>query len=111
MARDVYVTRMHVRYDAEHFPEDLVFQETANRQNFQGRYVLRHQAQGDLSCPAGQSYLAQVAVRKSKEAQTLARLTGWELNAIREKAGLKTMSPKPIEEPTTWWQKIWNHSK
>ena len=23
-ARDVFVTRMHVRYDAQHFPEDLV---------------------------------------------------------------------------------------
>ncbi|HVO95142.1 MAG TPA: DUF2330 domain-containing protein, partial [Terriglobales bacterium] len=30
-ARDVFVTRLHVRYDAQHFPEDLVFQETADR--------------------------------------------------------------------------------
>ena len=28
---DVFVTRLHVRYDAAHFPEDLVFQETADR--------------------------------------------------------------------------------
>ena len=41
-ARDVFVTRLHVRYDAEHFPEDLVFQETGDRTNFQGRYVMRH---------------------------------------------------------------------
>ena len=38
---DVYVTRLHVRYDKAHFPEDLVFQETADRSTFQGRYVLR----------------------------------------------------------------------
>ena len=41
-ARNVFVTRMHVRYDAQRFPEDLVLQETADRNNFQARYVLRH---------------------------------------------------------------------
>ena len=40
-AQDVFVTRLHVRYDRENFPEDLVFQETGDRQNFQGRYVIR----------------------------------------------------------------------
>ena len=28
---DVFVTRLHVRYDAARFPDDLVFQETADR--------------------------------------------------------------------------------
>lgn len=41
-ARDVFITRLHVRYDAEHFPEDLIFQETADRTSFRGRYVMRH---------------------------------------------------------------------
>ena len=36
------VTRLHVRYDAKSFPEDLVFIETKDRSNFQGRYILRH---------------------------------------------------------------------
>src|SRR5437899_3692419 len=27
-ASNVFLTRLHVRYDASHFPEDLVFQET-----------------------------------------------------------------------------------
>ena len=31
-----FLTRLHVRYDNAHFPEDLVFQETADRSNFQG---------------------------------------------------------------------------
>ena len=39
---DAFLTRLHVRYDNAHFPEDLVFQETGDRTNFQGRYVLRH---------------------------------------------------------------------
>ena len=41
-ARDVFVTRLHVRYDREHYPQDLRFQETSDRTSFQGRYVLRH---------------------------------------------------------------------
>src|SRR5207249_3987984 len=31
---NVFLTRLHVRYDAAHFPEDLTFQETGDRQNF-----------------------------------------------------------------------------
>ena len=31
-----YVSRLHVRYDAAHFPEDLVFQETSNRRTSRG---------------------------------------------------------------------------
>ena len=46
VASNVFVTRLHVRYDAAHFPEDLVFQETGDRTNFQGRYVLRHRLDG-----------------------------------------------------------------
>ena len=34
---NVFVTRLHVRYDANSFPEDLVLQETKDRSNFQGR--------------------------------------------------------------------------
>src|SRR6185295_13721319 len=48
--QDVFLTRLHVRYDNAHFPEDLVFQETADRSNFQGRYVLRHPWTGKASC-------------------------------------------------------------
>src|SRR4029453_11700012 len=35
-AGDVFVTRLHVRYDAARFPDELVFQETADRASFQG---------------------------------------------------------------------------
>ena len=53
---NVFLTRLHVRYDNAHFPEDLVFQETADRTNFQGRYVLRHAWTGDDSCAAAAAY-------------------------------------------------------
>ena len=41
-----FVTRLHVRYDAKSFPEDLNFIETGDRENFQGRYVLHHPSRG-----------------------------------------------------------------
>ncbi len=43
---NAYVTRLHVRYDAQSFPEDLVLTETRDRSNFQGRYVLNHPWKG-----------------------------------------------------------------
>ena len=51
-ALPVMVTRLHVRYTAETFPEDLMFQET-RPENFQARYVLRHPWKGrPTECPA-----------------------------------------------------------
>ena len=35
-AQNVFLTRLHVRYDAAHFPEDLVFQETARPHELPG---------------------------------------------------------------------------
>ena len=78
-----YVTRLHVRYDAQHFPEDLSFKVTQDTSNFQGRYLLRHPWTGAASCPAGQDYLHQVSQRQEREAQTLASLTGWDIQQIR----------------------------
>lgn len=102
-ARDVFVTRMHVRYDAEHFPEDLILQETADRNNFQARYVLRHPWQGDRECPATEEYRRAVLQRQELEARQLAELTGWNLNEIRMQMDL---GPKTgVEE--RWWEKIW----
>src|SRR5688572_16340921 len=74
---DVYLTRLHVRYDGAHFPEDLVFQETGDRTNFQGRYVMRHPWTGDASCDGARAYRLSVRERQEQEAQQLASLTGW----------------------------------
>ena len=49
-ARTCFSTRLHVRYDAAHFPEDLVFQETSDRANFQARYIIRHAWTGTDAC-------------------------------------------------------------
>ncbi|HPE59066.1 MAG TPA: DUF2330 domain-containing protein [Thiolinea sp.] len=83
--QDVYITRLHLRYDRNHFPEDLMFQSTGNRENFQGRYIIRHAFTGEASCPAGKTYLARLRERREREAQTLARLTGHNINDVRRK--------------------------
>jgi hypothetical protein len=108
-AQQVFVTRLHVRYDAEHFPEDLFFHETGDTSNFQGRYVLRHPWKGEASCSAGQEYLKSLDARFDKEAQTLASLTGWGIADIRIKmasGGQSIAQPTPNANPT-WWQRLW----
>ena len=44
-ATPVTLTRLHVRYSADTFPEDLIFQETQDQENFQARYVLQHRVE------------------------------------------------------------------
>ena len=104
-ARDAFVTRLHVRYDAERFPDDLVFQETGDRTNFQGRYVLRHAWDGESTCDQADAYRKSLPDRWEKEAQSLASLTGWDINAIRSK--MKFEAPGPFLGQK-WWERLWN---
>jgi hypothetical protein len=99
----VTLTRLHLRYTAETFPEDLVFQETQDTENYQARYVMQHPWSGSANaCPAAKNYFVQLRQRRIEEAQTLADLTGWNVDAIMKKAGVTDVPP---ENP--WWQKIW----
>jgi len=102
-AQDVFVTRLHLRYDAESFPEDLRLIETGDRQNFQGRYVLRHAWTGRPSCAEARDYLAGLPARYEREARTLAGLTGWDIGAIREEMA---RAGTPPGEPGPWWKNI-----
>ena len=104
-APDVFVTRLHVRYDAEHFPDDLRFQETADRSNYQGRYVLRQPWEGGGSCAEVARYRQTLVARHEREAQMLASLTGWRLQTIRAKMALDG-APSSVDEPS-WWQRLW----
>jgi hypothetical protein len=74
---NAFVTRLHVRYDAKTFPEDLNFIETRDHDNFQGRYILQHPATTSGTCKAGNEYRASLPARFKKEADNLANLTGW----------------------------------
>jgi hypothetical protein len=95
-----------VRYDGAHFPEDLVFQETGDRENFQARYVLRHPWTGAASCAAAEQYRQQLQQRQERESQTLASLTGWNIQDIRKKVGL-TVESAPSGTPVKWWERLW----
>jgi hypothetical protein len=81
-AADVYVTRLHVRYDATNFPEDIALLETRDRTTFQGRYVQHHPWHGSASCEAATAYRKSLKTRFGNEAKNLAELTGWTRNDI-----------------------------
>ncbi len=98
---NVFLTRLHVRYSRDKFPEDLMFQETANNQFFQGRYVLHHPFNGEVKCDAGREYKRSLPRRFEQESQTLARLTGWNIQDIRKKNNV------PISLSTPWWRSLW----
>jgi hypothetical protein len=105
-AQNVFLSRLHLRYDGAHFPEDLVFQETADRQNFQGRYILRHPWTGNDRCEEAQVYRRELPKKLDAQAVNLARLTGWDVNKIRGRMNLKKVAGPPAEEEP-WWKKIW----
>jgi len=106
-APEVFLTRLHVRYDNAHFPEDLVFQETADRANFQGRYVLRHAWQGEASCPAAETYRRSLRDRQEEEAQRLASMTGWDVAEIRKTMNLGAEGPQAQPISGKWWERLW----
>lgn len=102
-AQNVFVTRLHVRYDQQHFPEDLMFQETGDRQNYQGRYVIRRPFTGQSSCNVD-DYRASVRQRQEREAETLASLTGWDIDKIRAQIAFFE-----VEEQESWWRRLWRN--
>lgn len=104
-----------MRYDSTTFPEDLTFQVTGDRENYQGRYVLRHPWRGDnQSCKAAGDYANPLVKRWDEEAIPLAKLTGWDVNAIRDKmaeGGFSGSALKGVEIETpnpkkSWWQRL-----
>ncbi|MEM8961745.1 MAG: DUF2330 domain-containing protein [Acidobacteriota bacterium] len=101
--QDVFVTRLHLRYTGETFPDDLRFHETGNRSNVQGRYVLRHPWTGPGECAAAYDYHRRLEQRRLEEAKTLAWLTNWPLDDIHQRMG--TVPSTTDDRP--WWKKIW----
>ncbi|MGB7814789.1 MAG: DUF2330 domain-containing protein [Methylotenera sp.] len=47
-AQNALLTRMHVRYTPKTFPEDLMFVQTSDRQNWQTRYVVQNPFEGSV---------------------------------------------------------------
>lgn len=112
-ASQVFFTRMHVRYTRNKFPQDLQFQVTPNKENFQARYILTHPASGDFSCDAGQDYLADLGMRRKREVDELTALTGWNspfgINYIDEYSNRLKEEKSPVVLPIfphggmPWW--------
>lgn len=105
-AADVFVTRLHVRYDAARFPDDLAFQETSDRSSYQGRYVVRHPWTGAHKCEAAARYREQLRARAEREASALASLTGWPIEDIRGKMEPAYGPVRP--DGRRWWQRLWS---
>lgn len=99
-----FVTRLHVRYDRGHFPEDLVFQETPDVTPWQARYVMRHPWTGACDCDQGRRYAASLPARRHQEAETLADLTGWPVEQVLTK--MPAGSSAAVAVP--WWKRLWH---
>ncbi|MFN6569982.1 DUF2330 domain-containing protein [Dendronalium sp. ChiSLP03b] len=84
----VFITRLHIRYTRDKFPEDPMFHQTSNQESFQGRYILQHPFTGELNCQSGREYKRSLPKRFEQEAQTLAKLTNWNIQNIRKKMQL-----------------------
>lgn len=102
---DVFITRLHLRYTRDKFPEDLRFQDTGNQELFQGRYIIRHPYTGTIDCDLGKSYPQEVRNRQETEAETLAKLTGWDVNEIRSKINFFEVN---TESNQPWWREFWD---
>lgn len=76
---NVFFTRLHVRYNRAHYAQDLAFQVTPNKEQYQVRYVITHPAAGSFSCAAGRRYVREVAGRREEELQNMNRLAGWSI--------------------------------
>ncbi|HMQ11653.1 MAG TPA: DUF2330 domain-containing protein [Oligoflexia bacterium] len=106
-SQPVKVTRLHARYNNKTFPQDIVFKETSDQQNFQSRFIIYRPWKGKASeCSAAASYLDQLEKRKEQWAQNLANLTRWDINDIRKNVDIKPKEDKS-EKKKSWWQKIW----
>ncbi len=120
-AQPAMLTRLHVRYTPQTFPEDLMFIETADKANFQTRYVMHHPWVGDAKeCEFEggkqllERYLNSVKTRQEREVQTLAHLTGWDLTDLRKKSDLSKTLQRLTQLQTAgvdnnqskWWSNI-----
>lgn len=91
MVPEIYVTRLHARYTQTQMQEDITFRETTNRQNFQGRFVIRHPFVGkfdlgeevsetEKACVA--QFISETRTRLQSEAKALSQRTGWPMSRI-----------------------------
>jgi hypothetical protein len=98
-----FITRLHVRYDRAHFPEDLAFEETRDSEQFQVVYKIHHPWTGDTSCAAGSAYRRQLGQRFNSEAANLEALTGWKPEEIRTQMAKSGENPSQARRSFHQW--------
>lgn len=103
---DVFVTRMHARYNSETFPDDIMFHETADKNNFQARYIIRSAWSGHDECDELDKYRKSLGARYEEEARTLANLTGRDIKDVR--AEINKHQGAVGEKKLKWYQEIWH---
>ncbi len=103
---EVVLTRLHLRYDRAHFPEDLQLQLTADRENWQARYVIHHPYRGSDECPELAAYRKSVWDRREHEAENYCDLTNSSLDETRAKMGVGADWAE-ADEAMVWWERFW----
>jgi len=68
-----------------------------------------HSVEAEWACPsrcsAMDDYRERLRDRRSKEAETLASLTGWSMDDIRRKMG---PDGADVKNPRPWYRRLWN---
>lgn len=97
----LFFTRLHVTYNRKDYPQDLIFQETPNREQFQCRYILNHPAAYTVDCPAWNQYQQQKTEKRYQELRELAALTGWDVSIYNDYPysfhGYRAPKPAPVK--------------
>ena len=76
------------------------------RVNLEQQSALGYPWQGNDSCEAVAAYRQTLAQRHEQQAQTLASLTGRDIQEIRRKMGTDDLYPVP--DTRSWWQRLWD---
>ncbi|MEM7179840.1 MAG: DUF2330 domain-containing protein [Spirochaetota bacterium] len=101
---EAYVTRLHIRYTKESFPEDLMLQETSDTQTVVTSYKITKPWSGKNTCSAMSTYQSKVKSRQKQAMANLQNLTG--SSEINFTSPSRQTPNKNTGEK--WWKKIWN---
>ena len=101
-APNVFLTRLHVRYDGAHFPEDLVFQETADRRTSR-RAVLPPAGRGGAGGGGGGRHRGGERGGGGGGGGAPPSPAGGPPGGPEEEGG----RPRRPVQPAAWWERIW----
>jgi hypothetical protein len=96
-AQPVLLTRLHVRYTANTFPEDLMFTQTKDRQNWQTRYVIQNPYASSISACSEQiatkdcETMCRSRVSDVERAQSESKRNRWPMNEEYAKMSAETL--------------------